>query len=136
MEELEWKLTNLRKKLGIALHQKLELLKNKFYHLKDSKVLKDPYYLIKERILTVQGLEKELWNRENIKVKDSKLNLVKLISKLDALSPLKTLSRGYSLIEKKEDNGMSHIISSIYEIQKGDSVNIRFKDGTKEATIT
>ena len=51
-------------------------------------------------------------------------------SKLDTLSPLKTLTRGYSIIEK---NG--GIVKSITDLQKDDEISIRLKDGEKQAKI-
>ena len=53
-----------------------------------------------------------------------------IISKLDALSPLKTLKRGYT-ITKKDDK----VITSIKNIKKGDNINIEFNDGDINAKV-
>ena len=50
--------------------------------------------------------------------------MVELITKLDSLSPLKTLSRGYSIMEK---NGK--IVKSKKELNIGDEVNIKLYEG-------
>ena len=67
-----------------------------------------------------------------IKIKNEKerTKYVELVAKLDAFSPLKTLTRGYSITEK---NG--NIIKTSKELNKGDIVSIKFIDGNKEATI-
>lgn len=58
-------------------------------------------------------------------------NDVRVVSgKLDALSPLAVLSRGYSIVEK--DGG---VVFGADQITAGDSVSIRFKNGTAEASI-
>ncbi|MNW62394.1 Exodeoxyribonuclease 7 large subunit [compost metagenome] len=45
---------------------------------------------------------------------------------LDALSPLKVMSRGYSLVyDEKEE----HLIKSLKEVELGDVVNIKLNDG-------
>lgn len=53
-----------------------------------------------------------------------------LLNKIDTLSPLKTLNRGYSIIKKKEV-----AIESIQYLQKNDVVEIILQDGSKEAII-
>ena len=59
-----------------------------------------------------------------------KTKYIELISKLDTLSPLKTLTRGYSLVEENDK-----IIKSAKDVKTGDKINIRFVDGTKQAEI-
>lgn len=54
-----------------------------------------------------------------------------LYSKLDSLSPLKVLSRGYS-IAKKDDN----IIINSNDLSVGDSITIQFAYGNAKAEIT
>ena len=53
-----------------------------------------------------------------------------MISKLDTLSPLKTLKRGYSIVEK--DN---KIVKTIKDLEVGNKINIKFIDGEKTAQI-
>jgi len=47
-----------------------------------------------------------------------------LNSKMDSLSPLKTLSRGYSITNKNNT-----VVDSINNINIGDRLNTRVKDG-------
>ena len=50
--------------------------------------------------------------------------------KLDTLSPLKTLSRGYSITEKD-----GKIIKSKNDLNKNDEIEIKFFDGIKHAKV-
>ena len=52
------------------------------------------------------------------------------ISKLEGLSPLKVLSRGYSLVYKGDS-----LISSSEQITEGDRVRLQFGNGGAEAEI-
>jgi exodeoxyribonuclease VII large subunit len=56
--------------------------------------------------------------------------MVEWISKLDTLSPLKTLTRGYSIVEKD-----GKMIKSIEDLNTNDKISIRLKDGEKQAEI-
>lgn len=131
LNELIWKLGNIRKKMCLLLTQKLELMKNKYYSLMNSKVLKNPYDVLQQKTLTVEKFETELISNITIKIKDDKLKLIKIASSLDALSPLKTLARGYSIIEDENKN----VITSVKEIKKDDIVSIVLADGSKEAVV-
>ena len=55
---------------------------------------------------------------------------IELISKLDALSPLKTLYRGYSITEKD-----GSVVKSVKQLKSGDNIEIRFNDGSKKAVV-
>lgn len=64
------------------------------------------------------------------KKQSEKERYVKLVSKLDTLSPLKTLTRGYSIIEQK-----GKIINSVKELQEGNEIDIQMIDGKAKAKI-
>ncbi|MFQ6791785.1 exodeoxyribonuclease VII large subunit [Thomasclavelia sp.] len=53
-----------------------------------------------------------------------------LISKLDTLSPLKTLQRGYAIVLKEDK-----VVSESKMLNSGDEVAIKMKDGIKKAVI-
>ena len=55
--------------------------------------------------------------------------LIRLSGKLDALSPLKTLSRGYAVVYKHD-----HAVNSITQISLGDNITVRMHDGSITAT--
>ena len=131
LNELMWKLGNIRKKICLLLTQKLELMNNKYYSLMNSKVLKNPYDILQQKTLTVEKYESELISNITIKIKDDRLKLTKIASSLDALSPLKTLTRGYSIIEDKNRN----VITSVKEIKTNDILSIILTDGSKEAIV-
>ncbi|WP_300078159.1 exodeoxyribonuclease VII large subunit [uncultured Thomasclavelia sp.] len=53
-----------------------------------------------------------------------------LISKLNTLSPLKTLGRGYAIVLKNEQ-----VVASSNSLSSGDEIEIKMKDGSKKAVI-
>ena len=65
------------------------------------------------------------------KLLDNKTNkYINLISKLETLSPLLTLQRGYTMTKMD-----GKVISSSKKIKKGDSIEINFKDGKVDAEV-
>ena len=73
---------------------------------------------------------KTLENLIQGKFKESKNMAINYIMKLDALSPLKTLSRGYSVTEHE-----GKVLSSINNINQNDIVQIRLQDGKFKAEV-
>ncbi len=116
----------------MALKRKTELMRLRFEKCMNSKVYKDPLQKINEYYLILDKYIKSLENSEVKKIKDCKLKMTKEIAKLDALSPLKTLSRGYSLISFADSK---KLIKSCKEVKVGDKLNIRFSDGIVDATV-
>ena len=75
-------------------------------------------------------LVKSIQNSINQKVTKARADSIKLIAKLDALSPLKTLSRGYSITEKD-----GKIVSNIDEINVDDILELRLKNGKLKTKV-
>jgi len=73
---------------------------------------------------------KRLENSIKLKVKEKKTCMIEWITKLDTLSPLKTLTRGYSIVSYE-----GKMINSAKSLEKGDKINLRFVDGEKQAEI-
>ena len=75
-------------------------------------------------------IKKVRQTRKTEKYINEKAKAIKLIAKLDALSPLKTLSRGYSIITL---NGKT--IKEAKYLKKDDEINIKLFDGQVNAKI-
>ena len=95
-----------------------------------SRVFTDPMRKIRDMDVALDSYVQRLENKIKIIHKDNKSSYVELVTKLDTLSPLKTLTRGYSLTEK--DN---KIVKSANELNKNDKVKLKFHDGEKDAII-
>ena len=66
----------------------------------------------------------------NLVINDSHKKMSMLIGKLDALSPLKVLNRGYSFITYNKQ-----IIKSVNDINIDDQIDLSLKDGNIKAKV-
>lgn len=131
LTDLEWKINNSKQRLCASLNKKVEIMRNKYNGLKNSRVFKNPYDLIRQRTITVQNFEKHLIDKVQLELKDNKIKLIRTVSKLDTLSPLKTLTRGYAILEKEDKT----VITSVKDVKSGDTVKVVLQDGEKNASI-
>ena len=128
--EIKRKIETYQDRLRMALIKKVEVMKLRYDKCMASVVFREPLRKINDNYLSLDNLIKRLEIAIKAKQEKSKNEYIKLVSKLDTLSPLKTLTRGYTITEKE-----GKIIKSKEELQKGDIVNIKFIDGNKEAII-
>ena len=131
----------------------LELKKKRLDNIKDHYILNNPLDLYSAKIQKLDYLTESLVKNYKVIIdkEKTKLNNIKsrplfsnplvvldktkqkyalLLSKLDALSPLKTLERGYGIVKLNDK-----AITSIKKLKKDDLINIELKDGSKEAII-
>ena len=128
--EIKQKINVYQNRLRMSLVKKVEIMKLRYEKCMNSRVFKEPTRNINDNYLRVDNYIKRLENTIKIKQKEEKTKYIELISKLDALSPLKTLTRGYSIVET--DN---KIIKSSKQLSTGDKIKLRFSDGQKNAEI-
>ena len=128
--EVKQKINTYQNRLKMALTKKLEIMKLRYDKCMSSSVFREPTRRIQENYIKIDSYVKQLENVIN-KIKEKNKNkYIELVSKLDTLSPLKTLTRGYSIIEKD-----GRIVKSITDLQAEDEISIRLKDGEKQAKI-
>ncbi|SEN18383.1 exodeoxyribonuclease VII large subunit [Paenibacillus sp. OV219] len=65
-------------------------------------------------------------------MKEKRMNLLASIRQLDALSPLKVMSRGYSLVY---DDQEKRLIKSVNDVQLGDLLKVKVADGQLECQV-
>ncbi len=130
IEEIKKKIETYNQRYKISLKKKIEFMKLRYQKSMSSKAFTDPTAKIKEQYINLDIIIKNLENLITNKVKDSKTKSIELISKLDTLSPLKTLTRGYSIVQK---NGKT--IKSVKELKTNDMLGIRFTDGEVKTKV-
>ena len=128
--ELEKKLLDYKLRYKLALKKKIEMMRLKYEKCMSLRVFKEPMQQINEKYILIDKQVRNLKEYITNKLKSEKIKEIELISKLDALSPLKTLTRGYSIVQK---NGKT--IKSVKELKTNDMLGIRFTDGEVKTKV-
>ena len=146
-------LNQVKIRLNNTISNKLKISKNRLKEITSRSILKNPItiYQTKEMIFsnTLERLKFNLINLTNIKEKellkiknsyilknpyqllDKKSNkYLQIISKLETLSPLLTLKRGYTMTKVNDK-----VVKSSKDLKTGDNITIDFSDGNVEATV-
>ncbi len=128
--EVQRKIYSYQDRLKMALIKKVELMKMRYEKCMASSAFREPLRKINDNYLKVDLYIKQLENKIKTIQEKEKSRYIEMIAKLDTLSPLKTLYRGYSITEKE-----GKIVKSKNDVKKDDLVDIRFADGKKQAII-
>lgn len=134
------------------MKHRVDISKQRFDRLKNSYYLSNPEHLYSNQILRVTQLQDQLTYqfkvfdmkvfqtlatyqsrlKQNIdyQLQNRNYQLQKIMTSLDALSPLKVMQRGYTIV-KKDDV----LLKSAKDVQSGDFVDIQFYDGIKKAQV-
>ena len=128
--ELKSKINTLNERARLSLKKRLEFMKMKYQNIMNSKVFKDPIQNMQNNYLRLDGFIKQLENAIILKKKEAEKSFQGIVLKLDALSPLKTMVRGFSIVEKD-----GKIIKSSKDLKENDEISIKLIDGSKNAKI-
>ena len=128
--EVKQKIINYQDRSKLALKKKIEIMKLRFEKVMKSRIFTDPMRKVMDNSIILDDYMKRLENAMKEIKTEKKNKYIELVTKLDSISPLKTLIRGYSLTEKK-----GQIIKRASQIDKGDIITIKFSDGEKNAEI-
>lgn len=131
VSELEYSINLFQRRLKMALKQKTEFMRLRFEKCLNSNVYREPLQRVNDYYMQIDKFIKSIENSSMKKLKDSKIDATKLITKLDALSPLKTLTRGYSVISDEKGN----VVTKSKDLKKDMEISLRFQDGTAKAKI-
>ncbi len=128
--ELKNKINTLKERSRISLKKKMELIKLKYNNIINSRAFKEPLQNMQNNYLRLDNLIKQMEKSITLKQKEMEKLFQAKVLKLDALSPLKTLTRGFSIAEKD-----GKMVKSSKDLNVDDEINLRFIDGNKKAKI-
>ena len=130
LEDLHFKLDNIQTRMNKSLSNIVEYdeQKLKYTFKRINTILND--YIINDKIIELDKItEKINLNIEN-KIEKESMNLRNLGSLLHNLSPLKTLDRGYSIINKDDV-----VVNSVLKISENDEIEVILSDGSLDCTV-
>ena len=130
MSDVLMKLDNYNFRYKNSLKKKIEVMRLRYEKCMMHKAFKDPLQSIQDKYVYIDNINKSMQLNMNNKIQSSRTKMVELITKLDNISPLKTLTRGYSIIEKNDI-----VVKSVNDLNIDDEINIRLIDGVSKAKI-
>ncbi len=114
-----------------AMRKRLSQLLERLDSYRSKRVLTDPTAHIDNRRIELDHIRDRLSSAQERSLGRSRQSFVRLAAALDAMSPLKVLSRGYS-IALDSDRG---IIKSVSELKAGDRLSLCLADGSADCTV-
>jgi len=129
-EELQTKLRTYPIRYKTALKKKVELTKLRYEKCMARGIFVDPYRMINEKGIRLDAMIKQLEQGIEKQLQEKKNRAIRNFTKLDALSPLKTLTRGYTLTKQK-----GAVIKSVNQIAENEMLQIQFLDGEVETKV-
>ncbi len=131
-QSLEQNLDSMAMAMATVLNRQIRAARQHLDVLSNSAALQSPDGYLQQRHKSLELLQNRLITAQNQCINRNNQRYIALIAKLDAMSPLKVLSRGYAIAQTEENT----VVRSVSQVQCGDQLHISFSDGTLSATVT
>ena len=117
--------------MATALTRQLKAARQHLNVLSASPALRSPTGYMEQKAKSLELLKNRLVSAENQQIQRSNQRYIAAVSKLDAMSPLKVLTRGYSMARKED----GEVIRSVTQAELGERIQISLSDGKLSATV-
>ena len=117
--------------MAAALSRQLKLAAQRIDALAASPALRSPTAYLERKEKDLRLLKSRMISAQERMISASNARFVSCVAKLDAMSPLKVLSRGYAMAQ----TGNGELLRSIHQVNPGDSILVNISDGTITASV-
>ena len=131
-DALRQNLDSMSAAMCVSLDRRLKAARQHLSMLAASPALRSPTGYVEQRKKSLDLLQNRLVSAQVRILERKERQFVSLTAKLDALSPLKVLTRGYALI--RTEGG--EVLKSVRQVEPGDRIVVKFTDGSLTATVT
>lgn len=117
--------------MAAALVRQLKSARQHLRVLSQSPALKSPTGYIEQRAERLELVRNRLISAQNENITRKNARYIAAVSKLDAMSPLKVLTRGYSMAQ----TGRGEVLRSVSQVELGERITVSLSDGKLSATV-
>ena len=114
-----------------SLNRQLKSAKQHLDILSRSPALCSPTSYFEQREKSLELLKGQLISAQSNCITRKNQRYIAAVSKLDAMSPLKVLTRGYSMAQDEQGN----VIRSVHQVEQGERIRVSLSDGTLSAVV-
>ena len=118
--------------MATALSRQVRGARKQFQILAASPALQSPVGYLHQRKNALELLKNRMLTAQNQQIHRNKQRFIAQTSKLDAMSPLKVLSRGYAMAQTEDGS----LLRSVQQTAAGECIRISLSDGQLEANVT
>lgn len=129
--ELTADLLKIKQQMIISVKNKFNEERTRLLAIEKSGALKDPLSKLNENKRNLLYFSEKINDLTQAYIDRQKLHFSSLAGKLDTLSPLGVIARGYAIVSKGED-----VLTKAKDFNIGDTVNIKLSDGNVSASVT
>ena len=129
--ELRLMLNSARAAMLQSVKKQLKLSRQRLDSAAGSRVLQSPTAYLQDRRMVLDHLTKRLQTASDGALSKKRQRFAALSAGLDAMSPLKVLARGYSVVASPD----GAVIRSARQLAPGTTVTLRLSDGSAKATV-
>ena len=130
-DALRQNLDAMSKAMASALSRQIKSARQHLQVLAGSAALQSPTGYLEQRKQGVELLKNRLVSAQNQNITRKKQRYIAAISKLDAMSPLKVLTRGYSMTCTEQ----GEVVRSVSQVELGERIRVSLSDGILSATV-
>ena len=128
--ELYQEIDLFQRRMEQAMKRRLKLSRQQLDVLSSSRVLRSPGQYFADRRVSMEHLVQQLQTGIRAELRNKRSGLREYAAALDAMSPLKVLSRGYSLVLSE-----GAPVRSVHQLKSGDLIQLRLSDGEANARV-
>lgn len=130
-EALEQTLDAMSAAMATALTRQLKSARQHLSVLSASPALRSPTGYLEQKAKSVELLKNRLISAQNQNISRKNHRYIGLTAKLDAMSPLKVLTRGYAMAQTVDGS----VLRSVSQVDLGERITVRLSDGALSATV-
>lgn len=118
--------------MASALWRQIQAARNHLKLLSDSPAMKSPEAYLEQRQKALAYLQARLVAAQEKGLSVAKQRFYTQAAKLEAMSPLKVLLRGYAMVQ----DDSQQVVRSVSQVKENDRISISVSDGTIQAVVT
>ena len=131
-ETLQQALDSMQESMSYSLMRQLKNAKQHLKMLSTSNTLQSPVAYLRQRREVLSATTNRLVAAQTRGIGLKKQRFVALTAKLDAMSPLKVLTRGYAMTQTEDGN----LLKTVKSVSVGDSIRVSLQDGCVTAKVS
>ena len=130
-DALRQNLDEMQNAMAVAMQTKIRRAGERLEQLSNRPVLRSPLASFDGKKQSLELLRNRLVAAQNGRVAAERQRFAAQVGKLDAMSPMKVLTRGYALVAREDGK----IVRSVRDVKPREPIAVRVSDGTIVATV-